>query len=169
MEIRVATAADAERIARVKVAAWRASYGGLVSAEVLAGLSVAIAAGSWATRIATPGVRVWVAGPPGEVAAFAGAGPTRDPGGTGGEVYALYVHPDRQRAGTGRRLLAAATAWLAGQGYAEASLWVLSGNAGARACYERCGWAWDGTEQEVRVGGDLVPEVRYRMALRHMP
>lgn len=158
--IRVATPADAFDVARVHVATWRAAYAGLVPAEVLAALSVPAAAAKWEGHLEDAATRTWVADAGGTVTAFASAGPSRDADTPeAGEVYAVYVYPGAQRAGTGRSLLGTALAWLAPR---EATLWVLTANAAARAFYEACGFRPDGAARGIDVGGAVVDEVRYR-------
>jgi RimJ/RimL family protein N-acetyltransferase len=44
-------------------------------------------------------------------------------------------------------------------------LWVLDANARARRCYERAGWAPDGTEMTDDSRGFAIREVRYRRVL----
>ena len=157
--IRAATPADAPGVARVHVATWRAAYAGLVPDAVLAALSVPAAAAKWEGHLADPAVRTWVAVAGGEVTAFASAGPSRDADTPdAGEVYAVYVQPGAQRAGLGRSLLGTALAWL---GPREVTLWVLTGNAAARAFYEACGWRPDGAARGIDVGGAVVDERRY--------
>ncbi|HEY6055903.1 MAG TPA: GNAT family N-acetyltransferase [Gaiellaceae bacterium] len=95
---------------------------------------------------------------------FASVGPSRDEQGVG-ELYAIYVLPERWGSGLARELLAAAEAELRGLGYAEATLWVLEANPRARGFYESCGWALDGAAKtDVHLGVD-VAELRYRKAL----
>jgi GNAT superfamily N-acetyltransferase len=154
---RLATPADAAAIAAVQVETWRDAYAGMIAAHVLDALTVEALTARWETYFGTPGVSVWVVG---GVAGFVCVGPPRDADVTeGGEVYAIYVLPSAQRHGLGNALLSAAHAWLADR---PGVLWTLTANAPARAFYEARGWAWDGTERGIDVGGDVVNEVRYR-------
>lgn len=86
--------------------------------------------------------------------------PARDPDvGPGvAEVAALYVHPERWRTGTGAALLADARRLAAAHGAGATVLWVLTGNAPARAFYARQGFAADGLVR-AHVG---VEELRLR-------
>jgi len=56
-----------------------------------------------------------------------------------GWIYYLAVAPDRQRAGVGRALMAAAEAWLAERGAPKVQLMVRGGNAAAVGFYEALG------------------------------
>jgi ribosomal protein S18 acetylase RimI-like enzyme len=101
-----------------------------------------------------------------QVAGIVAAGPSRDPGDADGQLYALYVDPDRFGAGYGSALDQAARAHLAGQGFTRATLWVLVGNDRARSFYERRGWEADGERRDhlgsttVRYGVALAPGSR---------
>jgi len=58
-----------------------------------------------------------------------------------GWVYYLAVHPDVQRRGLGRALMAPAEAWLADRGAPKIQLMVREGNARAISFYEALGMA----------------------------
>ena len=53
----------------------------------------------------------------------------------------------------------------AAAGYAQATLWVLAGNARAIRFYERAGWSPDGARKQDTIGDDAVTELRYRFRL----
>jgi ribosomal protein S18 acetylase RimI-like enzyme len=164
--IRRATAEDAPGIARVQVETWRTAYAGLIDAAFLDALSVPAGASRWESHIADPAAAVYVALDGAEVAGFASTGPARDADApAAGEVYAIYVHPSAQRRGLGGALLGTALGDLAAGGRAEALLWVLTGNAPARAFYAARGGTPDGTARAIDVGGAMVDEVRYRFVL----
>lgn len=74
-----------------------------------------------------------------------------------GHIDRLYVHPDCQRLGVGRLLLAEATGRLRARGMLAVTLWALRNDKRARAFYDGLGWQLDGAS---RLDGDL--DVRYR-------
>lgn len=171
MQIRPACLADAESIARVHVASWRAGYAGLLPADVLAALSV----GDWTERRRASlavGARVLLAtatGLPGAataepaVAGFAAFGPRRsDPdGSTDGELYALYVEPTHWGTGVGTALISSAVTELDAE-HPRAILWVLRENDRARQFYAARGWRADGAHKvDVGPGGAVLDEIRY--------
>ena len=167
MTLRAATAADADVIARINVAAWRASYRGVVADETLDEVSVERRALALAYSLGRPGVRAWIAESGGEPVAYATLGPSRDPGapaGTG-ELSALYVDPAQVSRGLGATLIARAEASLRELGYEHATLWVLAENPRARRFYERMGWAPDGQARTFRWGERDLPIVRYGRVL----
>lgn len=169
--VRAAFPDDAHAIAAVHTATWRDAYAGLLPEEFLAGMDAGEWAERWRGRLAAPaeGVFTLVFETDGEVRGFVSGGSSRDEF-PGGEVYAIYVDPGCQGRGAGRRLLEAATRLLAGAGFADASLWVLSGNAPARGFYESQGWHRDGSGHEWTPSeGVSVPEVRYVRTLGRPP
>jgi ribosomal protein S18 acetylase RimI-like enzyme len=104
---------------------------------------------------------------PGEpLVGFVTFGGSRDDDAEGlGEVYALYVDPDRYRGGVGRLLMAEARERLSEAGFSEAILWVLQGNDRARGFYEGEGWKPDGATREENPY-DIVSNVaRFRRPL----
>ena len=162
---------DARRIAEINVAGWRAAYRGLMPAEFLESISIDAREMAWRSRLDGNEVDeepAWVAERGGESIGYVVSGPPRDDdvASPAAEVYAIYVHPSAWRSGAGRALLEAATAEWQVRGAAELVLWVLEGNAGARAFYEAMGWRADGSRKEYDMGGFSTLEVRYRLPLR---
>ena len=159
--MRAATPEDAEAISEVRVRSWQQAYAHVFPKEALAGLDAGELAVYWRERIAA-GDTMLVTD---DLAGFASIGPSPDPA-SAGEVYAIYVEPERWGSGCGRALMEAALAELREAGYAEAVLWVLEDNPRARRFYEAGGWELDGGEKEDDWLGTRVREVRYRISLR---
>ena len=67
-----------------------------------------------------------------------------------GEVLHLAVAPHRTRLGYGSALLEFAVRQIHDSGEPEAGLWVLEGNAGARAFYRHHGWTETGQRRPCR-------------------
>jgi GNAT superfamily N-acetyltransferase len=75
-----------------------------------------------------------------------------------GNVWALFVDPDHERRGYGRRLLDVMISWLFSRGLE--TLWLTTGpNTRAQGFYEAAGWQRTGTV----AGGD----VRYELSADH--
>jgi RimJ/RimL family protein N-acetyltransferase len=68
------------------------------------------------------------------------------------------VDPSKIGTGAGAALMTAALADLAPR---PVAVWVLEGNAVARAFYERFGLRHDGVSTDFDAGGTPVPEIRY--------
>ena len=91
---------------------------------------------------------------------FASVGPSRDEHGIG-ELYAIYVDPDRWSPGAGRALIERARSDCA-TAYAEATLWVLEDNPRARSFYEAPAGRSTAAARRTSAGASRAPEVRYR-------
>jgi ribosomal protein S18 acetylase RimI-like enzyme len=155
---------DAAGIARVHVDTWRTSYQGIVPTDFLAGLSYERRQRDWEQMLgrSDSGEAVYVAETAaGEIVAFAAGGPERsgDPL-YRGEIYALYILREHQRAGIGRRLMGALAAHLANAGIHSLLLWVLAVNTSARRFYAALG-GLPLREQTFELGGATLVEVAY--------
>jgi len=99
-----------------------------------------------ADLVRSPDAGAWIAQWDGEPAGFAMA--RADPG----DVFALFVLPDREGRGIGTILLAQAEAWLASRGFDAA--WLLTGGEpGLRAAsfYAAQGWTAAGRETDGQI------------------
>lgn len=137
--IRAAQPADAGPIARIDVETWRTTYPGMLSDTFLTGLSPRRREPGWAgvIRREPRDVRVAVAAD-GEILGFGSCGACRGEPGFTGEVFTLYVAPDWQNQGIGRRLLLALFSRLVASGRNAVIIWVLRDNP-ARFFYQRVG------------------------------
>jgi ribosomal protein S18 acetylase RimI-like enzyme len=170
--VRPAGPADAEEIAQIRIASWRAAYAGIVPAPCLDGLDLVGEVAIWRERLAGQGtawMRVaYLLEPPvpSRLAGYVTAGPARHAGEDGlGEIWAVYVDPAAQASGVGRALMDAAVRGLATRGFDEAVLWVFEANTPARGFYEHLGWWPDGAAKAFAIGGAAPIEVRYRKRL----
>jgi len=155
--IRPAGPDDARAIAQVRVDSWRTTYQGMIPAAYLAAMSVDDSAALW-LRVLTAASRkasVFVAANGGDVVGFAGGNLLAEPRhGLDAELTAIYLRRDSQRAGIGRKLVAAVVAAQGAQGATGMLTWVIAGNRGARAFYEVLGaellveqpFQWDGMD-----------------------
>lgn len=183
--VRQAVVSDAEAIADIHIRGWQAAYRGILPDSFLDQLGQELERRTqfWRTEISSPtmpGHEVWVSAVDSNhrteiegseiegsgIQGFSSIGPSRDSDVvTAGEVYAIYVDPDRWGLGFGRALFTLSSERLAALEYSVAMLWVLESNARARRFYEIAGWIADGTTKvETRPGFDLR-EVRYKKSL----
>ena len=167
VSVRDAKVADAQAIAEIHVAAWRAAYRGAMPDAYLAALSVAERVERWTRAIATPGpAKVAVAELGGQVAGFCSFGPTRDPGSVDAEIYSLNIFPPLWGRGAGRMLCEHAFREAAAREHEAVTLWVLKENDRARRFYESLGYAADGAEKiDTALIGSPLNDVRYRKAI----
>ncbi len=175
--VRPARAGDADALARVQVASWRADFAGIVPPGLLAELTGEEAEQVWGERwreaITNPPtsrhhVLAAVEGtPPRAVVGLVSAGPATDADrwpGTDAELYELRIEPERTGQGHGSRLLQAAADTLVQDGFHTVSTWVLEADEALRVFLESSGWAADGARAELDVGTS-VPAVRLHTAI----
>ncbi len=168
VRVREAEPRDAEAIAGIHVRSWQVAYRGLLSDGYLDSLSVPDRLEMHRQMLEAPGERrSWVAEEDGRVVGFAVTGPSQDADADErtGELYAVYLEPDRFGAGIGKLLCDHALADLRERRFRTATLWVLGSNVRARRFYEREGWAADGLTTSERVDCEMRPTVRYRLPL----
>jgi uridine kinase len=167
VRVRPATLDDARAIASVQVRAWRAAYAAIVPGTFLDSLSVAEREGRWRENLTGASGTTYVAEAPGGVIGWASVGGCRDEDATPalGELWALYVLPDRWRGGVGRALWARGRRHLIESGAREIVVWVLEDNHPARRFYEAVGFgAAPDQTKTIEIGGARIPEVRLRGA-----
>jgi GNAT superfamily N-acetyltransferase len=165
--VRDATAADSVAIGRVQARAWHAAYGALLPPETLAALEPDALGEVWRDGLVEPPTsahRVLVALEGGAVVGFVAIGPSEGAPPNVGEVLALIVAPDAQRAGHGSRLLNAAADRLRQVGFDQVVVWVLGDDDVRRAFLAGAGFAADGSHRTLQVddteGAAALREVR---------
>src|SRR6266567_7000968 len=164
--IRPARPADARGIARLDIETWRATYAGVLSAPYLVGLSEQRREAGWRSVLLREPRDVRVAADSiGAILGFGSCGPNRGDRFFAGEVFTLYVAPDWQNQGIGRRLLIALFRRLVAAGRRSAIVWVLRDNP-SRFFYERLG-ARLVRHKTLAVGGAAVEATAY--GWRHLP
>ena len=163
--IREATAIDAEAIARVRVASWRASYRGIIDDAYLDALSVDAGRDRYLRSFdpaPVAGFTRVVADDGCRVVGFATGGVARGPGAARrqGEVWMIYLMPDAQRHGLGTRLMRSMARGLDRRGLGSMVIWALARNIPARTFYERLGGRVM-AERTSTVGAQRLDEVAY--------
>jgi GNAT superfamily N-acetyltransferase len=155
--VRRATPTDAAAIAGVRIESWRTTYRGLIPDAYLAAMKVEDSTALWQRVLDAPPntTSVFVAEDASGVFGFASglmlAEPKFD---LDAELSSLYLAPQRQRAGVGRRLFAAVVAAQMAHGATGILTWVIAGNTAARRFHEHFGgellveqpFQWDGMD-----------------------
>ena len=158
--VRLALPAEANEIGEIQVAAWRASYAGLLPVDVLADLNPAQFAAQWRAALIAPGEarnRVMVALAGRTLVGFAAITPSDDPDGDPQRdalIAELAIKPEATRAGHGSRLLNAVVDTVRADGFSRVTVWVNSTDDVLRAFYTEAGWAPDGAHRELDLYGD---------------
>jgi len=169
VRIREGEPKDAEAIAGIHVRSWQEAYRGQLTDEYLDGLTVQdrLELHRYALEQPPPEYRMWVAEDGGRILGFAVTGRSEDADADErtGELYAIYLEPERVGTGLGRTLFEHAIGDLRERGYRTVTLWVLQTNERARRFYEVAGWSTDGAATSERVDCEMRPTVRYRLDL----
>jgi len=167
MLLRPAESEDAIAVARVHVRSWQTAYRTLLPDDYLDQLRPEDRAQKYDFANVDPlKPQMIVAVEEGLIQGFATTAPSRESDlPDHGELYALYVDPERWGQGIGIALVSAARARLFGLGFRNAILWVLVGNVRAERFYQIDGWTPDGLRRTDVVWGATVDEVRYQRGL----
>lgn len=168
-KIRDAVPNDAPGIAKVHVLTWQSAYQGLIPNSYLQTLSISKRIESWTNQLhsTSEGMRYLVAEIEDEIVGFATVGKNEDGDSSSelGELYAIYVLPDKQGNGIGSGLLKAGIDFLKGEYFKTATLWVLEANQASRRWYESRGWEIEGTLKIEDRGTFQLHEIRYALDL----
>lgn len=139
IETRRARPADAVDVADIHDAAWRSAYRGLIPGLELEKMVERRGPGWWETALRR-GSRVLVLTHGAHVAGYANVGRNRARGlPYEGEIYELYLRPEYQGLGFGRRLFADARKELASVGFEGLTVWALAANEPALGFYRALG------------------------------
>lgn len=178
ISIKPATYQDAEPIAHIQIAGWRASYQGIIPESHLNNLSVSDKTAFWQSILidTAEAENILVArrddnsssdqnGQPimgfvtfGSADEESGTGSEADTGTEGsrrGELRAIYVDPQHLSQGVGRSLWKAAQKKIVEMGYSEVVVSVFAGNERAERFYHKAGFT-DSQTGQTTVGGAKV-------------
>ena len=156
--IRSAVVDDAAAIAAVRVESWRTTYRGVIPDAYLDGMRVEDSTALWARILATPSGDkriVYVAESDAGILGFAAAMKLAEPKfGLRAELTGIYLKPEAQRQGIGRKLVAATARACLTENAPDMLVWVITENQVARNFYEGLDaelmagqpFSWDGLE-----------------------
>ena len=165
--LRTATLEDVPTLAEIHIAASRAAYRGLVPDERLDRLHARRSQERVRSVLAGGDAETFAIEREGEPAGSVTLGRCRDgaldPDATG-EIYGIYLSPDRWRQGLGTLACHEAERLLRKRGARIAVLWTFEANRAARRSYKAIGYVLDGGTRTIDVGVPL-PIVRYRKRL----
>lgn len=137
--IRRARRSDASEIADVHDAAWRDAYRGIIPGRELERM-ISRRGPKWWTSAIARNSRLIVLDFDDSIGGYASYGRNRVPSlPYRGEIFELYLAPEFQGLGYGRRMFQAARADLAEHGFETLLVWALADNDRALGFYERMG------------------------------
>jgi len=161
-EVRPAAISDARGIARVHVAAWRDAYRSILPRSHLDALDEEILARRREQTLVASDLLTFVATRDDRIVGYCVAGPNRGaPPGFLGELHAIYLLPEAQGLGLGRRLTLAAAEWLLEKLGDSMIVWTFEQNAPARAFYQHLGGVLRGYRFLTIDGAGTFPVVGY--------
>jgi len=139
IDIRPAATDDADAIAQVHDAAWRHAYAGIIPYRALSAM-INRRSGRWWERAIRRGTSIQVAEMNGRVCGYVTYGLNRAQAlSQEGEVYELYLLPEYQGVGLGKRLFRAAGRALLDHGCHGLVAWSLEDNINALGFYAALG------------------------------
>lgn len=153
--IRTAEPVDADEIGIVHCRTWQTAYRGMIADSFLDALNPKKSAERFRQEQCQ---NMLVAEENGRIVGFTKYSPCRDKDLSAefGEVDALYVLPEKQGGGFGRKLMSQAMEELRRQGFQKAMLWVVAANQHAIQFYEKNAYHFDGTQQEYDMKGNVL-------------
>jgi ribosomal protein S18 acetylase RimI-like enzyme len=160
IEIRQAKPSDAAAVAATHDDAWRAAYQGIIPGVELEKL-VSRRGPDWWESAIRKGSRIAVLGFGDTLAGYANYGRNRARSLTyDGEIYELYLRPEFQGLGFGRRLFSSARRDLQQSGLKSLVVWALSDNEPAIEFYRALGGQAVARSSE-RFGGKVLDKVAF--------
>jgi ribosomal protein S18 acetylase RimI-like enzyme len=160
ISIRTARLGDEVQIARVHDTAWREAYQGVIPGRELERMILRRGPAWWRQAI-RGGTRLMVLDFADAVAGYTSYGRNRMPTlAYSGEIFELYVAPEYQGGGLGKRMFNAARDDMAAHGYLSFVVWALAGNDRALEFYRRLGGAVVRRAPE-RFGGETRERIAF--------
>lgn len=158
--IRHAAPGDAEAITNVHDVSWRDAYRGIIPGGELERMIARRGPRWWETAI-VKGSGLLVLEFDHKIIGYVTYGRNRVPSMPySGEIFEIYLLPEYQGLGFGRRLFAAARQELAEHGYLSTVVWALADNDKALAFYRRLG-GLPIRRAEERFGDDMLTRVAF--------
>jgi ribosomal protein S18 acetylase RimI-like enzyme len=141
ISIRTARSGDETSIAQVHDAAWRDAYRGIIPGRELERM-IARRGPLWWRHAIARGSRMLVLDFGDTIAGYTSYGRNRVPAlDYGGEIFEIYLSPEYQGLGFGRRMFEAAQKDMADHGFRSFLVWALADNERAYGFYRQLGGA----------------------------
>jgi len=140
IEVRLAAPEEALEITRVHIAAWREAYREILPRSHLDALDEASLTRRRETSLRASDLATFVATRDRQIVGYAVAGRNRGfPPNISGEMHALYLLPESQGLGLGRRFTLAAAEWILLHLGESMIVWTFEKNTAARGFYQHLG------------------------------
>lgn len=160
--IRYATVEDARVLGRIHCYSWKAAYRNIVPDNVLDKISEEKRYERFKKALTEGLEEDAILFEENIAVGFICIGKCRDKDmdDTCGEVWGIYLLPSCTRKGMGYELMKWGLEELKKKGYKKATLWVLEENKGAINFYEKMGFRYEGTTNDITIG-KVLKECRY--------
>ncbi|MGY4691522.1 N-acetyltransferase family protein [Salibacterium sp. K-3] len=166
MTIRSAQPEDARMIAELHIEGWRRAYDGIFPENVLKELDVTEWTTWWSSMLQQTQVMTdVVVSEYGTIVGVVSGGPLRDTSMSGydGELYAIYLAPEVQGTGLGRKLFLSMAGRLQEHGFTSMIVWLAVKNE-ARYFYEK----YDPVEEKRVINQYGVEDAAYGYTLQNL-
>lgn len=165
-EIRYANANDAKSLGEIHSSSWKAAYKGIIPEKVLDNITAEKREKYFKKALSEELEEDAIIFEGNKPAGFICIGKCRDKDkdASYGEICGLYLLPDHWHKGLGTKLINWGLAELKKRSYEKITLWVLEKNLSARRFYEKVGFRFDETVNEINIGKKLN-EVRYEKSM----
>ncbi len=149
---------DRSEVSRIYEESWRSAYKGIIPQSYLD----SIPSGRWAAHADREGMHTLVAAEDNKLIGTASFCKSRfEKFADHGEIVSIYFLPEYIGKGHGKVLFEAVMNELRKLGFKDVFLWVLEGNARARAFYEKAGFSYSGEFLDDNIGGKDIRELQY--------
>lgn len=168
IKIEPMTIIDASSVAEIHTKSWQFAYEGIVPQDFLDAIDVKKREENWAKGIADDPslIRLVAKDNNNSILGFICGLNCRDNNPRiDGELWAVYVNPDKMHEGVGEMLFNSFTAELKDQGFTTMNVWVLEKNKIARGFYEKMGGKLSKNTNEIEIGGKKLTELSYEYEL----
>jgi len=162
-KIKKATLKDVDYLGQIHAESWQQAYRNIIPDSVLDSITAEKRSSRFKKAMQESGEENYILLVDNQPVGFTSIGNSRDDDLSDniGEIWGIYLDPDRWRKGYGSKLLNWAEAELKSRGYKSISLWVLKDNHQARKFYEKHNYLKEGRTDKITIGDKELEKVRY--------
>lgn len=164
LTVRQMLSTDSKRVAQIHTLSWQHAYKGVVPQAFLDDIDVDKRESNWRSGIEKdPSLIRLVAVAENNILGFVCGLHNRDKNinEIDGELWAIYVDPDRSNDEVGTTLFESFKNELMKSNIFTMNVWVLEENLSARSFYEKVGGKLSSHTKEIEIGGKKLKEISY--------
>ena len=155
---------DIHAVSEINIHAWRSAYKDIISQQYLDELDIKKSEVNWAEGFTKHNdlIRLVCLSEEGIVCGYLCGGRARDKNGKiDGELYAIYVSPNKKRNGCGELLFKEFKKELIRLEFKNMNVWVLEANYSGRKFYEKMGGLQSSHTKYFSIGEQKLLEISY--------